>query len=233
MRRRRPHLGSHYQPGAVARLGAAALAVLALGAAAGCGGGTEDSGSPPGARVVGHRPSPTGLVIVVNAPFSKPPYVAQSIANGVELGVQAEGGAGGFGVGDRNYRVKVVKLDNELSPRQALRNVRQAVDRHAIAVIDEGTGVDASWRVAREADLPLGIVYQGGLGLVDPELRPNVFRIAPTDRGVAFRLGGYLVPKRLRVALLYDDTGYGQQGKLALEKAFAMDEDAVAARIVV
>ena len=34
------------------------------------------------------------------------------------------------------------------------------------------------------------------------ETRPNVFRIAPTNRGIAFRLAEYLIPKRLKVALV-------------------------------
>ena len=47
-----------------------------------------------------------------------------------------------------------------------------------------------------------------------------MFRIAPTDRGIAFRLAEYLIPKGLKVALLADDSGYGQEGEKALEQAF-------------
>ena len=219
--RQRPHLGSLNQSRGVGTGRAAALALAICALAAACGGG---GASPRAAQ---------DLVLVVNAPFSKASYVARSIAHGVELAVQTDADNGIFDAGGQRYRLKVLKLDNELSPRQALRNVRRAVDEHAVAVVDEGTGVDASWRVANEAHVPLAVVYQGGLDLVDPEARPNVFRIAPTDRGVAYRLAEYLVPKKLRVALMYDDTGYGRQGKLALEKAFALNPESVAARIVV
>jgi ABC-type branched-subunit amino acid transport system substrate-binding protein len=100
-----------------------------------------------------------------------------------------------------------------------------------VAVIDEGTGVDASWRIAADADLPLCITYQGGVGLVDERARPNVFRIAPTDRGISFRLAEYLIPKGLKVALMTDDTGYGDQGDAALDRSFGSNPEAVAVRI--
>ena len=43
--------------------------------------------------------------------------------------------------------------------------------------------------------VPIGITYQGGVGLVDPVKRPNVFRVAPTDHGMAFRFAEYLDPE--------------------------------------
>jgi branched-chain amino acid transport system substrate-binding protein len=66
---------------------------------------------------------------------------------------------------------------------------------------------------------------------VNPETRANVFRIAPTDHGLAFRLAEYLVPKGLKIALLTDDSDYGQGGRAALDDAFRTLPKAVAARI--
>jgi ABC-type branched-subunit amino acid transport system substrate-binding protein len=193
-----------------------ALALLLL--AAGCGG---DSGSDSATKT---------LTIVVNAPFSKSPYVGETIARGVELG------AASFQPVETNegtYRFRVRRLDNALSPRKAIANVREAVADGAVAIVDEGTGVDASWQIARDAKIPIGITYQGGVGLVDPTKRPNVFRIAPTDRGVSFRLAEYLIPKKLKVAILTDDTGYGEEGRAALARSFGANPEAVAARITV
>jgi ABC-type branched-subunit amino acid transport system substrate-binding protein len=166
--------------------------------------------------------------VVVNAPFSKTPYVGDSIARGAELGAAV---AGSFDTPDGRVRIRIERLDNALSPRKAIANVRSAVADGAVAVVDEGTGVDASWLVARDADLPLAITYQGGMGLVDVEERPNVFRVAPTDRGVAFRYAEYLIPKGLRVALLTDDSGYGDEGREALAQSFGSNPEAVAAEI--
>ena len=197
---------------AAVRPAAAAVALLAA-FLAGCGHGDEQTKT---------------LVIAVNAPFSKTPALGETIARGVEL---AASNSSGIRAGGAAYRIEVKRYDNALSPRRAVENVRKAVRDGAVAIVDEGTGVDASWPIARDAGVPICIVYQGGIGLVDPERRPNVFRIAPTDRGIAFRLAEYLIPKRLRVALLVDDTGYGQEGERALDKAFGENPEAVAARI--
>jgi branched-chain amino acid transport system substrate-binding protein len=212
--RQRPHLRSHHQS-----LGLAALLALCV---AGCGGGAGGSSTQ----------SATTLTLVVNAPFTGAPQVAQGIANGVDLAVQARTQDGVLTAGDHRYRIRVEKLDDALSPLQALRNVRTAIDRHALAVVDEGTGVDASWSPANAAHLPIGIVYQGGEGLIDPVKRPNVFRIAPTDRGLAFRLGEYIAPKHHKVAFLVDDTAYGTQGEQALDKAWDFAPKQVVAKVV-
>jgi ABC-type branched-subunit amino acid transport system substrate-binding protein len=181
-----------------------------------CGGGAADAGE---ARTV---------TVVVNAPFSKTPYVGDSIARGAELGAAV---AGTIATPDGPVRIRIRRVDNALSPRKAIANVRAAVADGAVAVVDEGTGVDASWVVARDGGMPLCITYQGGIGLVDVEERPNVFRVAPTDRGVAFRYAEYLIPKGLRVALLTDDSGYGDEGREALARAFGSNPESVAAEI--
>ena len=193
---------------------AKALLLVVLSLVAGCGGGDDDAVKT--------------LTIAVNAPFSRSPYVGETIARGVELGASR---AGVIDTKDGRYRLEVRRLDNALSPRRAVRNVRRAVTDDVVAIVDEGTGVDASWRLAEGADIPLAVTYQGGVGLVDSDERPNVFRIAPTDRGIGFRLAEYLIPKGLKVALLTDDTGYGQEGRAMLARTFGQNPEAVATRV--
>src|SRR5438309_6291515 len=168
-------------------------ALLALSACSGSGGGGT---------------SGKQLLIAVNAPFSVDQEIGRTIYQGTLLAVQQINAAGGVDVGGTTYKLRVEQLDNALSPQKALDNVRQAVADHAVAIVDEGTGVDASWRVANQAHVPICITYEGGEGLVDPATRPNVFRIAPTDHGVAFRLAEYMEPKGLKIAFLHDDTTY-------------------------
>jgi branched-chain amino acid transport system substrate-binding protein len=195
---------------------ASLVVVTAVLALAGCGdGGKEEGGS---------------LLVVVNAPFSRTPQLGESIARGAELAV-AEANRQGIVAGNKRYTLRVKRMDSALSPARAVRNVRNAVQQGAIAIVDEGTGVDASWRIARAASVPICIAYQGGIELVDPETRPNVFRIAPTDRGIAFRLAEYMIPKHLKLALLVDDSDYGQEGSKALDRAFGSNPGSVAARI--
>jgi ABC-type branched-subunit amino acid transport system substrate-binding protein len=183
---------------------------------AGCGG---DEGSDTTKTVT----------IAVNAPFSRTPYVGQTIADGAELAaskasVEVEG---------VRYRFRIKRYDTGLSPSTAVRNVRKAIADGAVAIVDEGTGVDASWQIARDADMPLAVTYQGGEGLIDPVKRPNVFRIAPTDHGMSYRLAEYVIPKKLKVALITDDSSYGQEGAKALDEAFSQNPESVAVKLTV
>jgi branched-chain amino acid transport system substrate-binding protein len=171
------------------------------------------------------------LVFAVDASFSKTPYVADTIANGASVALLELQQNGPLRIGDTTYRLEVKRFDTGGSPATAVSNVRRSAAEHAIAILDDGTGVDGGWEIAREAHVPIGILYQGGIDLVDPAKRPNVFRIVPTDHGVAFRLAEYLVPKGLKLALLHDDSGYGQEGAAALDQAFAHNPEAVATRL--
>jgi len=170
------------------------------------------------------------ILIVVDAPFSQSPYIGNTIGNGAQLAVD-QLNAQGISVSGAHYRVRILRLDNALSPSRAVADTRRALREHAAAIVTDGTGVDASWRLANAQHVPIAITYQGGLGLVNPQTRPNVFRIAPTDHGLAFRLAEYLVPKRLKIAMLTDDSDYGQAGKTALADAFRTVSKSVSARI--
>ena len=104
-----------------------ALILVVLAAfAAGCGGS-------------GFRNSKT-LTIVVNASFSKTPYVADTIANGAKLGVLELPGGSMLTAGNNNYSIKVVKYDTGGSPVTAVANVRRAVAADAIAIVDRRDG---------------------------------------------------------------------------------------------
>ena len=164
---------------------------------------------------------------VVNAPFSRTPYLGRAIENGARLAAR-EVNANGIRVGGTTYDLKIETMDSGLSPARAVANVRRAVGRHAVAIVDEGTGIDASWRVAAKSGVPIGVVFEGGNQVIDPVARPNVFRVAPTDHGIAFRLAEYLIPKGLHIALLHDDSDYGSAGEDALRSAFSRNQSSVA-----
>ena len=193
------------------------LAGLAL-IAAGCG---KSSGGD----------SPGRLVIAVDVPVTGSPYVAQTIKQGVELAARNLNGGGGIRVGSRSYKLAVKLYDNHLSARRAVENTRRALDAGALAVVTDGTGIDATWELARRDDVAMCIAYDGGTGLVDATERPNVFRIAPTNRGIAFRFAEYLIPKKLKVALLADDSAYGRQGATDVAHAFSGNPEAVALKL--
>jgi ABC-type branched-subunit amino acid transport system substrate-binding protein len=167
------------------------------------------------------------LTIVVNAPFSRSPYLGRTIENGARLAA-GEVNASGIRVGGKVYELRVTTMDTALSPARAVANMRRAVGQSAVAVVDEGTGIDASWRIANGDGMPVGVVFEGGRQIIDPVTRPNVFRIAPSDHGIAFRLAEYLVPKGLKLALLHDDSDYGAAGERALTSAFSQNRSSVA-----
>ena len=194
---------------------AACLALFA----AGCGGGSSESQASR---------AKTAIVAVI-APFSRDAYLGNTIANGAKLGAQNLV----VPVGHDLYHLKVIRYDDAGSSSRAVAAVRRALAAKAVAIVTDGTGVDASWRLANRAHVPIAIVYDGGEGLVDPVKRPNVFRIAPTNHGMAFRFAEYLVPKKLKLAFLTDDTGYGREGRASLDKAFAENRSSVVARIEV
>jgi len=173
------------------------------------------------------------LVIAVDVPVAGSPYVAQTIKQGVELAAQNLNGSGGIRVGSRGYQLTVKLYDNHLSARRAVEDTRRALDAGAVAVVTDGTGVDATWQLARRDDVAVDIAYDGGTGLVDATARPNVFRIAPTNRGIAFRLAEYLIPRKLKVALLSDDSAYGRQGAADIGRAFSGNPEAVALKLTV
>jgi branched-chain amino acid transport system substrate-binding protein len=194
------------------------LLLLAVLAVCGCGGGSKKQSGT--------------LLIAVDAPFSRSPYIGQTIARGVELAA-SEINVAGVPTSNGAYTLKVKRYDNALSPRKALSNIRRAIADGAVAIVDDGTGVDASWKIARDAVIPICITFDGGSGLVDLAERPNVFRIAPTNHGIAFRLAEYTIPKGLKLALIHDDTTYGQQGADSLTPAFAQNPASVAITLTV
>src|SRR3954447_4093476 len=191
---------------------AACLCAIGVVMLAGCGGGEK------------HPAATRTATIAVDAPFSRDAYIGTTIANGVRLATAHLGVPLPEGIVD----FKVVTFDNAGSPSKAVANIRRAIGQHAIAIVSDGTGVDAAWKFAAKANVPIAVVYDGDESLVDPDTRPNVFRIAPTNHGMAFRFAEYLVPKKLKIALLTDDTGYGRAGRASLERAFSENPEAVA-----
>jgi branched-chain amino acid transport system substrate-binding protein len=182
------------------------------------------------------KSSPQGIgkvVVAVDVPVTGSPYIAQTIRHGVELAASNLSGGGGILVGTRRYRLVVKLYDNHLSARGAVADTRRALDAGALALVTDGTGVEATWQLAQRDHMPINIAYDGGTGLVDSAKRPNVFRIAPTNHGIAFRYAEYLIPKHLKVALVHDDSAYGQEGASDLDRAFSENPGSVATRMTV
>jgi branched-chain amino acid transport system substrate-binding protein len=187
-----------------ARLAFSALVlVLAL---AGCGGGGDT------------------VPVVVSAPVSSQPWIASSIKKGAQLAVDDINARGGVRVGNAKKQLSLVVLDNGGSPANALANAREAVSKHALALLTDGTGAVSMAAATDPANLPVFILFDGGAGLIDPQRRPTLFRMAPANATMASRLADYIANDRPNVGLITDDSGYGQQGRAALQAALKTDE---------
>ena len=177
------------------------------------------------------RASGGEVVVAVDVPVTGSPYVAQTIRHGVALATSGINSGGGLIIGTHSYHLRIKLYDNHLSARKAVEDTRSALSAGAVAIVTDGTGVDATWQIANQKHVPICIVYDGGSGLVDVAKRPNVFRIAPTNHGIAFRYAEYLIPKGLKVGLLHDDSAYGQEGSADVNRAFSENPRSVALRM--
>lgn len=178
----------------------AAVAALAL-LATGCRAAPKRSGE---------------VEVVVSAPISAAPWVADSVVRGARLAVKELNAKGG-----RTFRL--VELDHGNSVQRALDNARRAVADHAAALVTDGVGAVAVAGVTGPAHLPTFVTYEGGETIVDETARPTLFRMAPANRPMAVRLTDYLAARKPKIALLTDDSGYGKDGRADLTAAIRRD----------
>ena len=189
----------------------AALLALALLATA-CNGGA--SGATDGE-----------VLVVVSAPLTAQPWIGEFAERGARLAadeLNADGGAAG-------KKVVISVLDNGGSPQRAVANARTAVSKGAAALITDGVGAVAVTDVTDPASLPVFVVFEGGISLVDPKERPTLFRMAPSNKPMATRLSDYLSEQVKAVALIADDSSYGREGAAQTRLAFKRNQIRVTA----
>ena len=184
-------------------------------AAAGCGGGNSVSSSSP------------SVDIIVSAPVSTSPWIADFERNGAELAADQVNARGGIRIDGRKRRLVIKVMDNAGSPQQAAAIARTAVSDHAAALLMDGVGAAAVADVTDPANLPTFVVFDGGASIVDPVKRPTIFRLAPADKYMTMRLADYLAGRHPRIAIIADDTSYGSDGLSSLRSAFQRDEISV------
>jgi ABC-type branched-subunit amino acid transport system substrate-binding protein len=179
------------------------------------------------------RPSGSDVTVVVSAPVTTAPWIAQSERNGAQLAAAELNARGGIDFAGRKHRVVIVVRDNGGSPQRVAADARVAVAQHAAALIIDGVGAQAVAEVTDPARLPVFVVFDGGESFIDAKLRPTLFRMAPADQPMAVRLADYLAVHHPRVAMLSDDSGFGTDGASALRAAFTRDQIPVVASATV
>jgi ABC-type branched-subunit amino acid transport system substrate-binding protein len=174
----------------------------------------------------GSGDAPKGeVLVVVSAPLTAQPWIGRFAERGAELAadqLNAEGGAAG-------KKVVISVLDTGGSPQRAVANARTAVAKGAAALITDGVGAVAIADVSDPASLPVFVVFEGGISLVDPKERPTLFRMAPSNKPMATRLSDYLSESAKVVGLVSDDSSYGREGAAQTRLAFARNEIRLAA----
>jgi ABC-type branched-subunit amino acid transport system substrate-binding protein len=161
--------------------------------------------------------------IVVSAPVSTEPWIARSIQQGAQLAVDDINAKGGVVIGTATKRLRLDVRDNAGSPANALADARQAVADHAAVLLSDGTGATAVASVTDPAHLPVFVLFEGGAGIIDPARWPTLFRLAPANATLIRRLADYIANAKPKVAMLTDDSDYGQQGRASLREAFKID----------
>jgi ABC-type branched-subunit amino acid transport system substrate-binding protein len=164
------------------------------------------------------------IPVVVSAPVSASPWVANVVVNGARLAVDEVNAAGGVKIGGSKKQLRLVTLDHGNDVQRALANARAAVDQHAAVLVTDGVGAVAVAGVTGPAHLPTFVTFEGGEGLVDETARPALFRMAPANKPMAVRLTDYLAGRRPKIALLTDDSGYGRDGRRDLTAAIRRDD---------
>lgn len=171
------------------------------------------------------------VLIALNAPLRDGGIVAAQMANGAQLAVDQINAQGGVTIAGRRHRITLTTMDSRGSAETAADNVRQAIGRGAVAIVDEGTGVEASSQDAQRAGVAIGVVLHGRAALIDAASRPNVFRLAPSNAAIAERIAAYVGAKNLKPAIVHDTSAEAADGAAALANAFAAARAAVAGSI--
>jgi ABC-type branched-subunit amino acid transport system substrate-binding protein len=169
----------------------------------------------------------TTVTIVVSAPTTTSPWIADAERNGAELAAAQLNAAGGVTFGGKAHHVRIEVHDNGGSPQRVVADAQTAVSEHAAALVIDGVGAKAVADVTGPAHLPVFIVFDGGESFIDPKARPTLFRLAPADQPMAMRLADYLAGRHPKMALITDDSGFGADGAAALKPAFNRDKIAV------
>jgi ABC-type branched-subunit amino acid transport system substrate-binding protein len=168
-------------------------------------------------------PAGDDLRIVVSAPVSTSPWIAEFAKRGADLAAEQLNDDGGVEYGGRAHDVVVTVRDNAGSPQQVVADARAAIEQNAAAFIIDGVGAAAVAEVTDPANLPVFVVFDGGESFIEAEVHRTLFRMAPADRPMAIRLADYLAAGQPDIGMITDDSGFGRDGADALREAFERD----------
>ena len=170
----------------------------------------------------------TDLTVLLSAPLSTQPWIGSFMERGARLAIDQVNVSGGFPTPAGRHRMRLEVRDNRSAPSAALADARLAISEGAVLLLTDGTGASAVAGLADTARLPVVICFDGGSDLIDPAAHPSMFRMSPQNTAMARRLADFVANAHPSMAIVSDDSDYGQQGRAELRRSFAFDQVRIA-----
>ncbi|MGI4900407.1 MAG: ABC transporter substrate-binding protein, partial [Janthinobacterium lividum] len=162
-----------------------------------------------GAGAQSKAPIVIGASLQLSGPVA---YVGESARQGIDLQVDAINAAGGL----LGRPVKIVYRDHENVPDKAVTNVREMIERdQVVAFVGEsssGTAL-AAGPVIGAANLPWVISVATNTSITKRPQNTTAYRVSPYDGLQAPFVIREALRRYKKVAILADNSGYGQGGR--------------------
>jgi len=210
-----------------------ALVALAMMLASGCGRGDEDGGVG-GGKTAAAAPGITETSIKLGGsyPFSGPASAYASIASGAKARFAAENAKGGVG----GRKIEFVTLDDGYEPQRAVTNARRLIEQEKVFALFNTLGTPnnlAIWDYVNQRKVPHVFVATGASNWgADIASHPYTTGWQPDYVTEANTYAEFLDTEKpkAKVAVLYQNDGYGKDLLGGFEKAIEGSEIQVVAR---
>ncbi len=210
------------------------MLVLAMTLASGCGRSDEESGGGGGGESAAAAPGVTKVSIKLGGsyPFSGPASAYASIAAGAKARFLAENAKGGID----GRKIDFITLDDGYEPQRAVTNVRRLVEQDKVFALFNTLGTPnnlAIWDYANQRKVPHVFVATGASAWgADIAAHPYTIGWQPDYVSEAKSYAEFLKTDKpkAKVAVLYQNDGFGKDLLGGFEKAIAGSDVTIVAR---
>lgn len=206
--------------------------VLAALLASGCGRGADEDASGGSGAAAAPGISDTAIKLGGSYPFSGPASAYASIAAGVRARFAAENAKGGVD----GRKIEFVALDDGYEPQRAVTNARRLVEQEKVFALFNTLGTPnnlAIWDYANQQKVPHVYVATGASAWgADLAKHPYTTGWQPDYVSEAKTYAEFLKAEKpgAKVAVLYQNDGFGKDLLSGFEKAVAGSDITITAR---
>jgi branched-chain amino acid transport system substrate-binding protein len=162
----------------------------------------------PAPGLAAGQPYLIGAVVCESGPAAT---LGRPEADGIRLAVDEVNKAGGVA----GHPLKVIVIDDESAPANAVSAVRRLLKQHVIAILGSSTTPSSMAMVplAQQAHVPM-IAYASSAAVIAPVSEHRwIFKIPPTDTAVAQTMQEFMKARGLmKVGAIYRNDDYGKTG---------------------